>query len=213
MCLSTGSQATFTMHGNATVTAQFGCASGNFKHFYVTDLKTPIGTCSQSLLRVSDVIAVDCNIPIKLASDKLLTLLRMQQHILWINARGSFIYCKLHAVFISPNKLCKGNIFDGFTGNVNVYGQHSETGVWLDKLGRDGVKQRLAYGWEQEEKDIIDSYTCTDVRITAEVRKSCADLYYAANGKLILPACIVVDVIAIIDFYNERSATNVKKTI
>lgn len=52
-------EAVFTMHANITVTGQYVCSSADLKYFQVSGLATPLGTCKNSLLRSSDVIAID----------------------------------------------------------------------------------------------------------------------------------------------------------
>ncbi|KAK4005514.1 hypothetical protein OUZ56_007221 [Daphnia magna] len=54
-----GKDAVFTMHQNIMVTGQYECSSADLKYFHVSDLKTPLGNCKQSLLRSSDVISID----------------------------------------------------------------------------------------------------------------------------------------------------------
>lgn len=56
---SLGIEAVFTLHGNLTVTGQYECSSADLKYFHVSGLKTPLGTCKDSLLRSSDVINID----------------------------------------------------------------------------------------------------------------------------------------------------------
>ena len=57
--LTAGERAVFIMHENMTLTGQFGCSNADLNHFYVTNLKTPIGVSKDSLLRCSDIILVE----------------------------------------------------------------------------------------------------------------------------------------------------------
>jgi Gem-associated protein 7 (Gemin7) len=68
-----GSRGSFTLHENTSVTAEFVCANGDFRHLYVSDLRTPIGTYPNSLLRATDIISIDFNMPTNLETDKLFT--------------------------------------------------------------------------------------------------------------------------------------------
>lgn len=60
------------MHQNITVTGQYECSSADLKYFHVSDLKTPLGNCKQSLLRSSDVISIDFNNQFDLFSEPIL---------------------------------------------------------------------------------------------------------------------------------------------
>lgn len=51
------------MHGNITVDGCYQCSSADLKYFHVSDLKTPLGTCKSSLLRSSDIISIDFEVP------------------------------------------------------------------------------------------------------------------------------------------------------
>lgn len=52
-------EAVFNMHTNITVTGQYVCSSADLKYFHVSNLETPLGICKNSLLRSSDVIAIN----------------------------------------------------------------------------------------------------------------------------------------------------------
>ena len=43
---------------NITVSGQYECSSADLKYFHVSNLKTPLGHCKNSLLRSSDVILI-----------------------------------------------------------------------------------------------------------------------------------------------------------
>ena len=58
-----GEAAVFIMHENMKLTGQFGCSNSDLKHVYATDLKTPIGVCKDTLLRCSDIIAIEFKRP------------------------------------------------------------------------------------------------------------------------------------------------------
>lgn len=51
------------MHAGITVTGQYECSSADLKYIHVSKLETPLGTCKNSLLRSSDVIAIDFDVP------------------------------------------------------------------------------------------------------------------------------------------------------
>jgi len=65
--LNSFNEAAFTMHENMKLTGQFGCSNSDLKYFHVTNLKTPIGICKDSLLRSSDIISIEFKVPPSLA--------------------------------------------------------------------------------------------------------------------------------------------------
>jgi gem associated protein 7 len=51
-----GKESEFRMFDNTNVTAEFGGCDVDVMHFYVRQLKTPLGILPEAILRTSDII-------------------------------------------------------------------------------------------------------------------------------------------------------------